>query len=72
MQIEDIMKPASGKTPEIILNKEESIDNAATLMKQNKIKEIAIVDDDDKVVGKVTRTDLIQASEEINEDFFID
>jgi len=72
MQIEDIMKPAKGSKPAISVNQEESIANAATLMKQNNKKDLLVVNDDDRVVGKVTREDIVENSDELNEDFFID
>ncbi len=72
MQIEDIMKPASGKKPKITINKEESIDNAAIILKDKKISELAVVDDEGKIIGIVTDADIIENSDDINEDFFLD
>lgn len=72
MQVEDVMKaPKAGKT-KFTVNQGESIDNAALLMKQNNMKSVSVVDDDGKVVGLVTRDSIIQASDDLNEDFFID
>jgi len=73
MQVEDIMKKTkSVKNKDINVNAEESIDNAALLMKQNKITEVAVIDDDSNIVGVITKTDIIEASDDLNEDFFLD
>ena len=56
----------------VTVNFEEEIDNAAILMKKNKIKRLPVMDDSDKLVGIITATDLIANSDEINEDFLFD
>lgn len=81
MQVKNIMKEVqpgkSGKTGGAVssgafVNAEESIDNAAILMKKNKLSCLPVVDDNKKVIGVITRDDLIEASDELNEDFFLE
>lgn len=48
---------------------DEEIDNAARLMKENKIKRLPVMDDG-KLAGIITVTDLIANSNDLNEDFF--
>jgi len=49
----------------------ESIDNAALIMNEKKIKRLPIVDSG-KLVGIITATDLIANSDILNEDFFFE
>ena len=49
----------------------ESIDNAALIMTERKIKRLPVVDND-KLVGIITSTDIIANSDILNEDFFFD
>jgi predicted transcriptional regulator len=72
MQVEDIMKSGKAKKSTVTINRAESVNNAATLMKQNKTSELTVVDDDDKPVGVVTKSSLIEAADDISEDFFLD
>ena len=48
---------------------DEEIDNAARLMKENKIKRLPVMDDG-KLAGIITVTDLIANSDDLNDDFF--
>lgn len=74
MKVQDIMSSVKKKSlnGDIFVHEEESIDNAALLMKDNKLDEIPVVNDDEEVVGKVTRDNIIENSDEINENFFLD
>jgi len=55
----------------ITIDEDESLDNAAEIMKENRIKHLPITSDRE-VVGIVTTTDLIEHSDDLNEDFFLD
>ncbi|MFA5485217.1 MAG: CBS domain-containing protein [Candidatus Pacearchaeota archaeon] len=55
----------------ICIDKNSIIEDAARLMKQNKIKRLPVVDGEN-LVGIVTATDIIHNSNELNEDFFFD
>jgi CBS domain-containing protein len=55
----------------ITIESEQSLDNAACLMTQHKIKRIPVLKSG-KLVGIVTATDLLANSEEIESDFFVD
>jgi predicted transcriptional regulator len=72
MRVKELMKSARGRSTSINVNEEESIDNAALLMKNNNLSQISVVNDDDKVVGVVTKDSILQASDDLNEDFFLD
>ncbi|MFA6022483.1 MAG: CBS domain-containing protein [Candidatus Pacearchaeota archaeon] len=52
----------------ITINSEESIDSAADLMAQNKIKRIPVIQDK-KLVGIITVTDIIAHSKNLNDYF---
>jgi len=76
----DIMKNISflGKKISVIMAKNvvtvdrnESIDNAALIMTERKIRRLPVVDGD-KLVGIITSTDIIANSDILNEDFFFD
>lgn len=53
----------------ITINDKESIDNAAIMMSENKIKRLPVLNKG-KLVGIITATDIIENSDELNEDFF--
>ena len=72
MKVKDVMKSATGKPGMITVNKNESIDNAALLMRKNNLKSISVVDGKGKLVGAVTRNSILKASDDLNEDFFFD
>ena len=55
----------------VTIDKNASIDEAAKIMKQNKIKRIPVVYNNE-LVGIVTATDLLANAEELNEEFFFD
>ncbi|MDD2444840.1 MAG: CBS domain-containing protein [Candidatus Nanoarchaeia archaeon] len=55
----------------ISIDKNSIIEDAARLMKQNKIKRLPVLDGK-SLVGIITATDIIQSSNELNEDFFFD
>ena len=56
----------------ITIDKEEDIDEAALLMTKNKIRRLPVVDDNRRLVGIITSTDLIAHSEDISEEFLFD
>ena len=49
----------------------ESLDNAALIMAERKIRRLPVTDGD-KLVGIITSTDIIANSDVLNEDFFFD
>ena len=53
----------------IIINEKESIDNAALMMAENKIKRLPVLSKG-KLIGIITAADIIENSDELNEDFF--
>jgi CBS domain-containing protein len=55
----------------ISIDKNSIIEDAARLMKQNKIKRLPVLDGKN-LDGIITATDIIQSSNELNEDFFFD
>ena len=55
----------------VTIDHNESLDNAALMMAQSKIKRLPVVDKE-KLVGIVTATDIIANSDILNEDFFFD
>ncbi len=55
----------------ITIEQDEDLDEAAILMKQNKIKRIPVIKNNE-LVGIITSTDLIANSEELNEEFLFD
>lgn len=66
------MKSAKGRPGSITVNQNESIDNAAILMRKNNLKSISVVDSKGKLVGLVTKSSILSASDDLNEDFFLD
>ncbi len=56
----------------ITIDREEDIDEAALLMTKNKIRRLPVVDNDKRLVGIITSTDLIAHSEDISEEFLFD
>lgn len=55
----------------VTINHNESLDNAALIMTERKIKRLPVVDND-RLVGIITATDIIANSDVLNEDFFFD
>ena len=55
----------------VTIEEYEDIDNAAVLMMKNKVKHLPVTKDE-KLIGIISATDLIEHSEELNEDFLID
>ncbi len=55
----------------ITIDKEDSIDDAASLMANHKIKKLPVLENR-RLVGIITATDLIANSDELNEEFFFD
>lgn len=55
----------------VTMEKNESLENAALIMAEKKIKRIPITDDG-KLVGIITATDIIANSDTLNEEFFFD
>lgn len=72
MIIKDIMKVSKSARSPVVVDENENIDNAALLMKENELKEIAVVNSKDEPVGVVTREILLNNSDELNQDFFLD
>lgn len=55
----------------VTLDKNESLENAALIMAEKKIKRLPITEGG-KLVGLITTTDIIANSDSLNEDFFFD
>ena len=55
----------------ITIGKNDNIDDASRLMGKNRIKRLPVVHKQE-LVGIITATDLLENSEELNEEFFID
>ncbi len=55
----------------ITINQDESLDNAALLMTEKKIKRLPVMNNE-KLVGIITATDIIANSDLLNEDFFFE
>ena len=71
MQSKEIMSEFNGKKTKITVNQEENIDNVALLVKENKLKQITVVDPANRAVGTITQQNLIDHSDDLNEDFFL-
>jgi len=76
----DIMKNISKLDKKVydIMSKEvitvspnETLDEAADIMAEHKIKRLPVVEDD-QLLGIITATDIIANSDTLNEDFFFD
>lgn len=72
MKVKELMNPVSHKVKkkEINVNPEENIDNAALLMREHDLKEIQVVEDE-KVIGLITRKVIVESSDDLNENFFL-
>ena len=55
----------------VTMDHNESLDNAALVMTEKKVKRIPVTDKG-KLVGIITATDIIANSDVLNEDFFFD
>lgn len=55
----------------VTLDHGESLDNAALIMTENKVKRLPIVDGN-RLVGIITATDIVANSDVLSEDFFLD
>lgn len=55
----------------VCVEKDAIIEDAARLMKEHKIKRLPVMDNK-KLIGVVTATDIIEKSNDLNEDFFFD
>lgn len=55
----------------VTIGHNESIDNAALIMSEHKIKRLPVLEND-KLVGIITATDIIANSDILNEDFLFD
>jgi len=55
----------------VTIDEEEDLDEAAMLMKKNKIKRLPVTREG-KLVGIITSTDLIANCDELNEEFLFD
>ena len=53
----------------IVVESNETLDEAARLMTKNKIKRLPVINSG-KLVGIITATDILANSDELNEDFF--
>lgn len=56
----------------VTIEQNQSLEDAADSLAKNKIKRLPVVDNNDKLVGVITVTDIIAHSEDISEDFFFD
>ena len=66
-------KISSVMTKQIItISAEEELDNAAILMAKHKIKKLPVLDNQGKLIGILTSTDIIAHSDDLNEDFILD
>lgn len=70
MKVEEVMKKIKGNRTKLTVNPEESIDNAALLMKNHNMDRISVINDNNRIVGTVTKDSIIEASDDLNEDFF--
>ncbi len=72
MKVKEFMNPINHrvKKKEINVNPEENIDNAALLMREHDLKEIQVVEDE-KVIGLITRKVIVESSDDLNENFFL-
>jgi len=71
MQVKDVMTSPSGIKSSQEVNLEESLTNAASLMKENNLSAIKVVDDNGRTVGKITQKEIVSNSDEISDDFFL-
>jgi len=55
----------------VTISPDDELDNAAVLMRKNKIHRIPVVEDE-KLVGIITATDLIANSEDLDEEFILE
>lgn len=55
----------------VTIDRDESLENAALIMTERKIKRLPVVDNG-KLVGIITATDIIANSDLLNEDFLLD
>lgn len=55
----------------VTIEKNESLDNAALLMTEKKVKRLPVTDKE-SLVGIITATDIIANSDILNEEFFLD
>ena len=72
MKVKDIMKKTKTSSSDISIKEDESIDNACSLIKEHNLEKLTVVDKKNNIVGVITKDCLINASEDINEDFFLD
>jgi len=71
MKIRDIFNDTTKTKSRFQVNLDESLDNAASMMRDNKIKAVSVIDEEGNIVGQITIDDLIANSDELNEDFFL-
>jgi len=55
----------------VAINKSDSLENAAEIMAENKIKRLPVMNNEE-LVGIVTATDILAHCEDITDDFFFD
>ncbi len=55
IKVKDIMTPNP-----IVLKEDDSVEKAAVIMLENKISGLPVVDDDNKVIGMITQTDVFK------------
>jgi predicted transcriptional regulator len=70
MQVKEIIKSGKAGTT-VVVNQDESIDNAALLMKEHKLAQISVADNNGKIIGVINKDSILQASDDLNEDFFL-
>ena len=71
MKAKEIMREFDGKKTKLTADQEENIDNVALLIKDNKLKQITVVDESNRAIGTITQQDLIDHSDDLNEDFLL-
>ena len=55
----------------VTIDENDSIENAALIMTENKIKRITVIEKG-KLIGVITATDIVANSDILNEDFLLD
>ena len=56
----------------VTINQDEDLDEASLLMKKNKIKKLPVINEDNRLAGIITSTDIVANSEEISDEFLFD
>jgi CBS domain-containing protein len=54
------------------ISEDANIEEAAELMSERKVKHLPVLDEDEKLIGIITSTDLIKHSDELDDEFFLE